>query len=210
MARKKAATYDVHPSTRLMVHWVEELKAKTGRTLDEWVAHINATGPKAEEARRAWLKEEFGLGTNTAWWLAERSVGKTGEEDTAEGYLKAAPVYVEAMYERKAGLRPIHDAVVEAARGLGKDVKVCPCQTIVPLYREHVFAQIKPSTRTRLDLGLCLTALMKEGKKIPARLIDTGGFKKRDRITHRIELGSVEEFDEGAREWLKRAYELDG
>lgn len=77
------------------------------------------------------------------------------------------------------------------------------------LYREHVFAQIKPSTKTRLDLGLCLTPLIKDGKKTPPRLIDTGGFKKKDRVTHRIELGSVEEFDDQARLWLSRAYELD-
>lgn len=210
MPAKKPSLYSVHPSVRLMEHWVDELEAKTGRTLEAWTRHIKAKGPDGEEARRAWLKSEYGLGTNTAWWLAERSVGKTGDEDTEAGYLRAAPVYVEAMYDAKPGLRPIHDAVVNEARKLGKDVKVCPCQTIVPLYRKHVFAQIKPSTKMRLDLGLYLTPLMKAGKKVPARLIDTGGFEKKDRITHRIGLGSVAEFDGEAREWLARAYALDG
>ncbi|PYT97443.1 MAG: hypothetical protein DMG38_19690 [Acidobacteria bacterium] len=34
--------------------------------------------------------------------------------------------------------------------------------TIVPLYREHVFAQIKPTTNSRVDFGLALTHLQRE------------------------------------------------
>jgi hypothetical protein len=92
---------------------------------------------------------------------------------------------------------------------VAKDVKVCPCKTIVPLFRHHVFAQLKPSTRTRLDLGLALGPMIRAGKKIPPRLIDTGGFKKKDRITHRIELESVNDVDEGVSKWLATAYGLD-
>jgi uncharacterized protein DUF5655 len=53
---------------------------------------------------------------------------------------------------------------------------------MVPFYRHHVFAQIEPSTRTRIDLGMAL-----KDTKTPKRLIDTGGFAKKDRITHRFE-----------------------
>jgi hypothetical protein len=83
-------------------------------------------------------------------------------------------------------------------------VKACPCQTIVPLYRKHVFAQIKPTTRTRIDFGLAL-------KDTPAsgRLIDTGGFAKKDRITHRIPITSLSEIDDQVKYWLKVAYDLD-
>jgi predicted GTPase len=83
-------------------------------------------------------------------------------------------------------------------------VKVCPCKTMVPLYRKHVFAQIKPTTRTRIDLGLAL-----KGTKVPKRLIDTGGLAKKDRITHRIEITSVKDIDAVVKKWLKIAYEMD-
>ena len=56
----------------------------------------------------------------------------------------------------KVALRPIYEALLKLGLKLGKDVKVCPCQTIVPFYRDHVFAQIKPTTRTRIDLGFAL------------------------------------------------------
>ena len=85
-------------------------------------------------------------------------------------------------------------------------MKACPCQTIVPLYRNHVFAQIKPTTNTRIDLGF---ALAKYKGKLPKRIIDTGGLAKKDRITHRIELKSADEIDSEVKKWLKTAYELD-
>jgi hypothetical protein len=41
-------------------------------------------------------------------------------------------------------------------------------------------------------------------------MIDTGGLAKKDRITHRFEITSIEEIDEEVKKWLKTAYELDG
>jgi len=76
----------------------------------------------------------------------------------------------------------------------------------VPLYRNHVFAQVKPSTRTRIDFGL---ALAKFEGRLPARLIDTGGKEKKDRITHRFEITELGDIDGEMRKWLKTAYELD-
>jgi uncharacterized protein DUF5655 len=89
---------------------------------------------------------------------------------------------------------------------MGSDVRVCPCLTMVPLYREHVFAQIKPTTNSRIDLGFALTHYK---GKLPKRLLDTGGFAKKDRITHRIELTSTTQINAEVKKWLKTAYDLD-
>jgi hypothetical protein len=203
---KSQTVYSVHPGVADMQDWVANLKAKTGRTLTEWIRLVKSAGPASEEQRRDWLKREHKLGTNSAWWIAERAAGK-GEDDTPEGYLKAAPRWVDEMYAGgKAGLRPVHDRLVQIGRKLGEDVRVCPCQTIVPLYRNHVFAQIKPSTRTRVDLGL---ALAKAKAKLPKRLIDTGGAAKKDRITHCFAIGSLADIDDEVQHWLKIAYDLD-
>jgi hypothetical protein len=74
----------------------------------------------------------------------------------------------------------------------------------VPLYRNHVFAQIKPTTQTRIDLGFALGARKAEG-----RLIDTGGYAKKDRITHRIPIESAKDIDAEVKKWMKVAYEAD-
>jgi len=104
----------------------------------------------------------------------------------------------------RAQLRPIYDELLKVGLSVAKDVKACPCKTIVPFYRKHVFAQIKPATNTRIDFGLALGET-----KAPKRLIDTGGFEKGDRITHRIEITSKADIDGEVKRWLKKAYELD-
>jgi hypothetical protein len=83
-ATKKNSIYSVHPGVLMTQKWIVELKQKTGRTLEEWLKFVKKEGPKDEQPRRDWLKTEYGLGTNTAWWLAERSACAGGEQRTAE------------------------------------------------------------------------------------------------------------------------------
>ena len=75
---------------------------------------------------------------------------------------------------------------------------------MVPFYRKNVFAQVKPSTRTRIDFGLALRDTPATG-----RLKDTGGFAKKDRITHSVALSSLDDLDLQVKRWLKQAYERD-
>ena len=203
---KTQALYDVHPGVALVQKWVAELKSKTGRSLEEWLTLVKKEGPKDEKSRRAWLRTKHQLGTNSAWWIAERADGK-GEDDSPEAYLKSAARYVKEQYAGpKEKLRPIFEELLKLGRSMGDDVKVCPCKTIVPLYRQHVFAQIKATTNSRIDFGFALTHYQ---GKLPKRLIDTGGLAKKDRITHRIELTSTTQIDAELKKWLKTAYDLD-
>ncbi|MCE7973964.1 MAG: DUF4287 domain-containing protein [Leptolyngbya sp. PLA1] len=205
-------TYDVHPSVRLMAEWVRTLPESTGRSLAAWMRAIRAEKFTGPGEARAWLKAQHGLGTNACRHLAERAFARDLSlmDDDPERYLALAPKYVEGQYAgKKTGLRAIYEKLHTACRGLGRDVKICPCKTIVPAYREHVFAQIRPATNTRVDLGLCLTPLVKDGRELPGRLLDTGGFAKKDRITHRVALASPDEVDAFVLKWLARAYELD-
>ncbi len=202
-ARK--SLYSVHPGVALMQKWVAELKQKTGRSVQEWVALIKEEGPLAEKDRREWLKAKHKLGANSAWWLAERAEGKGGEDDSPEAYLLSAERYVEGMFAgKRAALRPLYDKLLSLSLGVGPDAKACPCKTIVPLYRHHVFAQIKPATNTRIDMGFSLGKM-----KAPKRLIPTGGAERGDRITHRIEITALSDVDAEVKRWLKTAYDLD-
>lgn len=203
--RPKKSLYSIHPGVAMVQKWIEELPAKTGKTLEQWLELVKKYGPPTEKERRDWLKKEHGLGTNAAWWIAERAEGKGTEDADPEAYLKAAAQYVEEMFAgARAGLRPLYDELLRIGLGLGEDVKACPCKTIVPLYRRHIFAQIKPATRTRIDLGLAL-----KGKPATGRLIDTGGLAKGDRITHCIPISSLDEIDAEVQRWLKAAYEVN-
>jgi hypothetical protein len=67
--------------------------------------------------------------------------GKGAEEDSPEAYLNTAAAYVEEQYAgTKEKLRLIYDELLRLGKSMGEDLQACPCKTIVPLYREHVFA----------------------------------------------------------------------
>jgi len=204
-ANRKQNPYSVHPGVAMMQKWVRELPEKTGRSLEQWITLTRTSGPATEKERVEWLKREHKLGTNSAKCVAERADGKGTEDDDPESYLKAAEQYVEAMFGGpRAGMRPLYDQLLKIALGLGKDAKASPGKTAVSLYRNHVFANLKPSTNTRIDVGLALGNM-----KTPKRLIDTGGYEKKDRITRRIEVKSKADIDDELRRWLEKAWELD-
>ena len=202
---KAKPIYSVHPGVTMVQSWLMSLPEKTGRSLDEWIQLVEEEGPTSDTERRDWLKAQHGLGTNSAWWIADRAAGRGREDGDPAAYLEAADGYVSAMFSgNRAALRPIYDRLLKLGMSLGNDVKVCPCQTIVPLYRRHVFAQIKPASNTRIDLGLSL-----KDTPTPVRLIDTGGLAKKDRITHRIAIASPADIDAEVKHWLRYAYDLD-
>lgn len=197
-AKTRKSLYSPHPSIAMEVAFEAKLPEKTGKTLAQWIAFLKKNGPSGEKERREWLVKHHGLGTNYAWWIAERAAGG---KSWAEQYDPEA--YVEKLFSGgRAGLRPIYDALLEIGLSLGDDVRACPCETMVPLYRKHVFAQLKPPSMKRIDLGLALG-----DTKATGRLVDTGGFAKKDRITHRIPITSLEEIDAEVRRWMKAAYE---
>lgn len=202
----KKSLYSPHPGIAMVQQWVATLEAKTGRNLEAWIALARKAGPADEAGRRLWLKKEHGLGTNAAWWIAERSFGRGLEDDDPERYLEAAEGYVEAMFAgKKAGLRPIYDRLVALCLSVGKDVKVSPGKTLVSVYRHHVIAHIKAAANTRIDFGLALGGSKPSSK----RLIDTGGFAKKDRVTYRFAIASLLEIDAEVARWLKAAYDRD-
>ena len=198
--------YDPHPGVAMVRQWLDSLKEKTGRDIDEWTSLVQNKGPAGTKARQEWLKKEHGLGTNKAIWIVDHAEGGTEIEDgDPKRNVGKAHECVETMFAGpKSGLRPLYDKLYALARSIAGDTKLCPCKTIVPIYRNHVIAQIKPTTRTRIDFGLALKDTPAKG-----RLIDTGGLAKKDRITHRIEITKLEDIDGFVETWLRKAYAMD-
>jgi hypothetical protein len=209
MARKSATAeaprYDVHPGVAMVRKWADELPAKTGRSLEQWAAVLRTAPHEARKDRVAWLKAGYGLGTVTAEQIYEYAYGNQTWDGDPEAYLRNAAAYVEGMFARgKEWQRPVFEAVVAYARTLGPDVKVCPCKTIVPLYRERVFAELKPATKTRLELALALGET-----PFGSRLAANPRAKGNDRLRHLIPLTAAKDFDGEVKKWLKAAYKAD-
>lgn len=202
----KKYAYAVHPAVAYQQAILANLEARTGRGLEAWLALARSQEAMDKKALLAWLKAQ-GLGGTQAGIIAERlsPAPHAFGEDTPEGYLMAAEAYVEALFSgRRAALRPIFEALMDAALELGPDIKVSPCKTIIPIYRAHVIAEIKPMA-SRVDFGLALGGL-----KPTARLASTGGFEKKDRITHKIAVTASREVDAELKRWLRAAYGRDG
>lgn len=200
-------TYHPHPAVAHLAAMVENLPVKTGKTVEDWAALVTTEGPADDKERKAWLKAEFGLGGPTSMLILNQVNGTQADFASDEAYLAAAPRFVDDMYSgKKAHLRPIHDALIARVEALGEDVKISPATTMVPVYRHHVFAQVRPATNSRVDLGL---GLGRYEEALPKRIIETGGAAKGDRITHRIGLEAVEDIDDEVVRWLETAYALD-
>ena len=179
---------------------IANLPAKTGKTLEQWLAIVKKTGPPTEKERREWLKSAHGFTTNYAAFVAERAEGGGSLADKYDPDANVVAIFAGP----KSIFRPIYETILDYGFKLGKDVKVCPCATIIPFYRKHVFAQVKVPNRSRIDLGYALRDTPAKG-----HLIDTGGFAKKDRITHRTEITTAADFNDDAKRWMRLAYEMD-
>lgn len=173
------------------------LEEKTGKEWAEWLAIARATGLSKHGEIVAHLKKEHGLGHGYANMIALES--RQGDAPKPEGGDAVAEIYSGA----KAGLRPIHDALMAAIGKLGSDFELSPKKGYFSLRRKKQFALIQPSTATRLDLGLQLKGVPPEG-----RLEAAGSWN--GMVSHRVRLGSAKEVDKELAAWIKAAHDAAG
>lgn len=173
---------------------IANLPAKTGRSLEEWLALVAPLGLAKHGQVLAHLKSEHGLTHGYANLVA-------GQYFAALAGHPSEVDLVAAQYAGpKADLRPLYDRLVEAAQALGPDVEVSPRKTVVALRRAKQFAQVQPATRTRIDLGLNLPGVAAGG-----RLQEAGGM-----CTHKVAVTGPDDVDDELIGLLRRAYDLAG
>jgi hypothetical protein len=173
------------------------LEEKTGKKWAEWLTIAKATGLSKHGEIVAQLKKEHGLGHGYANMIALET--RQGEAPKAEGEDAVAALYAGA----KAGLKPVHDALMAVIGKLGSDVEPSPKKGYVSLRRKKQFALIQPSTATRLDLGLQLKGAPPEG-----RLEAAGSWNAM--VSHRVRLESAKDVDKELAAWIKVAYDAAG
>src|SRR5437763_1740392 len=105
----------------------KNLPAKTGRTVEEWVALSGEQALSSRKERIAWLKSEHGLGTVTANFIAAEAEGRSIVATYAD-----EDALLDGMYGgERAALRPIYDQLAKAAGKLGPGVELTVCKTYV-------------------------------------------------------------------------------
>jgi predicted transport protein len=180
------------------------LAARTGRSLDEWVALVQASGvdPLDQNAVRRWLRAEHGVAQNSQWAIADAAARAAGWERPS------VDEYIDGQYRgAKAALRPIYDSVAAVILGLGDDVTVEGRGTYTPFVRARQFAAVAPAAKDRVDLGLRFTGPPPTSTVTAGRLVPAKGLAQ---ATHKIALRSVAEVDDEVRDLLRLAYEQNG
>ncbi len=181
----------------LYAQFLQDIKQKTGRSADDWKALLQSEGLTRHRDCMQWLRNQHGLEYRSAYLLASHA------DETRPTYADQSGL-VDAMYKTcNAALRPVHDSLTESIMMLGTGIKISVAKTMVTFRRKYVFAQIKPATKTRIDLGLALPFI----NEPPARLLSTGGLEKGDRISYRIAVTSEADIDRELEAWLQRAFE---
>jgi len=168
---------------------IDNMPEKTGKSLDQWKFLLKKkTFVKHSEAVK-FLKSEY----QVTHGFANTIVALSKEEQVSSEDL------VVNQYQGKDNLLPIYEKLVDVVKGFGKDVKITPKKTEVSLDRKRKFAVIRPSTKSRIDVGLKL-----KGEPKTARLEDSGPFGTM--CTHRVRLTDIDQIDSELIGWLKEAY----
>lgn len=184
--------------TDMMSSVTDSMKERTGKTLEEWVAAVQATkiDPLNQKAVRNWLKAQ-GVLQNSQWAIADAAARAAGwERPSVEGY-------IDSQYQgEKAALRPIFDALREIVEGLGEDVTAEGRGGYTPFVRKRQFIAVQASTKTRIDLGLRF-------KQAPdSALLSTTSLPGQS--THKLGLSSVDEITDEVKDLVRLAYEQNG
>ena len=171
-------------SARLLVE-------RTGQDLAAWNQRIQAEGFKDEKELRTWLRAQGVTGYAQSLLVMEQF----GYPDFM---LSSAGELIDGQYADRPGLRPILEAILAAAAGLG-EVTVQARKTYVSLVSpRRTFARIQPTTKQRLDLALRLEGQKPGGRLLPSKIHETTPLQ--------ISLTSLDEVDAEVLGWLQRAY----
>jgi hypothetical protein len=177
---------------------IRNIEAAYGKPLDHWLAVIDASGLTRHNQVVAMLKADHGLAHGAAHRvsLLARQRHDTGVAQASD---PADALYAGA----KAGLRPLHDALLGQIRALGP-FDIAPKKGYLSLRRRKQFAMVQPGTASRIDLGLIL----------PATTPATGRLEPAARLnplfTHRVRITAATDLDDELRGWLVTAYALAG
>lgn len=177
---------------------IANLEKNTGVKLAGWLDRARAAGTDKHGVIVKHLKTEHGLTHGFANLVAHKL------KEVGMGGPVAAEDLVATQYGgKKAGLRPIYEALVTAVTAFGGDVELAPKKAYVSLRRKKQFGLIQPSTATRVDVGINL-----KGGPAAGRLEASGSFNAM--VSHRVRVATHVEVDDELIGWLRAAYDAAG
>jgi hypothetical protein len=174
---------------------IQNIQAKTGKTLEELATLIAATNLAKHGEKLAWAKANLGLGHGDANALV-LTLSKLASESAP-----AADPLDDIYTGPKATLRPIHEAIMAEVSTWG-DFEVHPKKGYVALRRKKQFAMIGPATNSRVELGLNAKELSGPERLEPQA---PGGM-----CQYKVKLTDVSQVDDELFRWLRTCFDFSG
>lgn len=185
---------------------LKNIQARTGKTIAELHAAVAGSGAAKHGEKRSWLMANFQLGhgdANTVVHFIDKPLPDLGGGAPVASAAPAAEGDpLDAIYTgAKAGLRPLHEAVMAAIRGFGS-FEEAPKKGYISLRRKKQFAMLGPATKDSVEVGLNAKDLAAHPR---LKLLPPGGMcQATTRITRTDEVDAV------LTGWLKQAYDAAG
>src|SRR5262245_45735207 len=129
--------------------WIRILEKQTGEGVDKWNQRIKKERPVDEQSLRAWLTKHGVTGYAQSLLVMERF----GYPDF---FIASADELIDRQYADRPQLRPIFDAVISAAAGLGEVILQARKTYVSLVTPRRTFARAQATTKNRIDLGLRL------------------------------------------------------
>ncbi|MFY9222163.1 MAG: DUF5655 domain-containing protein [Blastocatellia bacterium] len=177
---------------------LKNIQTKTGKTLNELTLVIKQSGLTKHGEIRDMLKKDLNLGHGDANTLTHLFLNPTESEPKNSS---PTDILNEIYVGTKAGLRPIHEKLMEAINEFGT-FETAPKKGYVSLRRKKQFAMITPATNTRVEVGINMKALQATDRLVEMPANSMCHFK--------VKLTTVEEVDSELINWIKQAYEAAG
>jgi hypothetical protein len=178
---------------------LKNIEARTGRKLAELRTLLAGSGLAKHGELRSFAMEKLGLGYGDANTLVHLALASDGQ--SAAAGKSGAEVLAEIYADKKAPLRPIHDALMAAIGRFG-EFEVAPKKGYVSLRRKKQFATIGPGSATRVDVGLNMKGVAATGRLLAEK---PGGM-----CQYKVKLTAPSEVDAELVRWIRQAYDAAG
>ena len=175
--------------------YLDNIKAKTGKTPDDFRKLAAQKGLTQYREIMAWLKSDFELGHGHANAIAQLLVKPDARK------IKPDERVAKLFAGNKVKWRKTYDALVAKLAKFGADVTVAPTNTYINLLRgRKKFGIVQPSAGERLDIGIKLKGVA------PAGRLEVAGTWN-NMVTHRVRISDPKQIDAEVLKWLKQAYD---
>lgn len=175
---------------------IQNLKEKTGYSLDEWKAIISKEKLVKHGHIVKHLKETHNVTHGYASEIALKVLGSDADSSNNTEDL------IESQYKGKEHLKAYYDRLISEIEKFDGEFEIAPKKTYVSLKRKKQFIILNPASKTRFEIGFNLKGVEPKGK-LEAE-------KPNGICSHKINLSDIKEIDKEVISWIKMAFENAG